>query len=74
LQMGAVLGIDPALMVGAAVAGGVFGDHCSPISDTTIVSAGAAGCDPMEHIKTQLPYAVTVALMSFVCYLVVGFV
>lgn len=73
LQMGAALGIDPALMVGAAVAGGVFGDHCSPISDTTIISAGAAGCDPMEHIKTQLPYAVSVALFSVVGYLAIGF-
>ncbi len=73
IQMGVALGVDPALMVGAAVAGGVFGDHCSPISDTTIVSAGAAGCDPMEHIKTQLPYAATVALISTFCYLIVGF-
>jgi Na+/H+ antiporter NhaC len=72
IQLGVPMGVDPALMVGAAVAGGVFGDHCSPISDTTIVSAAAAGCDAMEHIKTQLPYAVTVALISLVCYLIVG--
>ncbi len=72
VQVGAPMGVDPALMVGAAVAGGVFGDHCSPISDTTIVSAAATGCDPVEHIKTQLPYAIVVAIISLVCYVVVG--
>lgn len=74
IQMGASNGIDPALMVGAAVAGGVFGDHCSPISDTTIVSAGAAGCDLMEHIRTQIPYAIVCAIISAVGYLFIGFV
>jgi tetracycline resistance efflux pump len=73
IQMGAAFGIDPAIMVGAAVAGGVFGDHCSPISDTTIISATAAGCDQMEHNKTQIPYAVTVASMAAICYLAIGF-
>lgn len=73
IQMGAAFGIDPAIMVGAAVAGGVFGDHCSPISDTTIISATAAGCDQMEHNKTQIPYAVTVASMAAACYLAIGF-
>lgn len=72
--MGASNGIDPALMVGAAVAGGVFGDHCSPISDTTIVSAGAAGCDLMEHIRTQIPYAIVCAIISAAGYLFIGFV
>ena len=46
--------------VGAVLAGAVFGDHCSPISDTTIMSAAAAGCDPMAHVVTQLPYALLV--------------
>ncbi len=73
LQMGSVTGIDPSLMVGAAVAGGVFGDHCSPISDTTIVSATAAGCDLMEHIRTQIPYAVICAAISAFGYLFIGF-
>ena len=43
--------------IGAVLAGAVFGDHCSPISDTTIVSAFASGCDAIEHVRTQLPYA-----------------
>lgn len=73
LQMGAANSIEPSLMIGAAVAGGVFGDHCSPISDTTIVSATAARCDLMEHIKTQLPYAILCASIAAVGYLFIGF-
>ncbi len=47
--------------IGAVLAGAVFGDHCSPISDTTIVSAFASDCDPMDHVRTQIPYALVVA-------------
>jgi Na+/H+ antiporter NhaC len=47
--------------VGAVLAGAVFGDHCSPISDTTIVSAVSSDCDPMAHVRTQLPYALVAA-------------
>lgn len=65
-------GLSPALMVGAAVAGGVFGDHCSPISDTTIISSMAAGCDHIEHVRTQLPYALLSALFALVGYLLIG--
>ena len=57
----------------AALAGSVFGDHCSPISDTTILSSTAAGCDHIKHVSTQIPYAVTVALCCFVGYLAAGF-
>ena len=58
----------------AAVAGGgVFGDHCSPLSDTTILASMGAGADHIDHVKTQLPYALTVAAFSSVIYLAIGF-
>ncbi len=58
----------------ACLAGAVCGDHCSPISDTTIMSSAGAQCDHVEHVSTQLPYAITVAAISFVCYIISGFV
>ena len=61
-----------ALAVGAVLSGGLFGDHCSPISDTTILSSTGAECDLVEHVKTQLPYALVNGTISFVCYLVAG--
>ena len=57
----------------ATLAGSVFGDHCSPISDTTILSSTGAGCDHIQHVSTQIPYALTVASCCFVGYLVAGF-
>ena len=67
---------DPIFMIGlsACLAGAVCGDHCSPISDTTIMSSAGAQCDHINHVSTQIPYAVTVAAISFVCYLIAGFV
>lgn len=56
----------------ACLAGAVCGDHCSPISDTTIMSSAGARCDHINHVSTQIPYAVTVAVCSFVGYLVGG--
>lgn len=56
----------------AIVGGGVFGDHCSPVSDTTILSSFGAACDHMDHVTTQLPYAVTVAVIAIVLYIIVG--
>ncbi len=67
--------IAPELMVvalSATLAGSVFGDHCSPISDTTILSSTGAGCDHIQHVSTQLPYALTVAVCCFVGYIVAG--
>ena len=58
----------------ACLAGAVCGDHCSPISDTTIMSSAGAQCDHVEHVSTQLPYALTVAAISFVTYLFTAFV
>jgi len=58
----------------ACLAGAVCGDHCSPISDTTIMASAGAQCDHVTHVSTQLPYAVTVAAVSFLCYILAGFV
>ena len=58
----------------ATLAGSVFGDHCSPISDTTILSSAGAGCSHIDHVRTQLPYAILVALCSAVGYLMAGLV
>ncbi len=69
--------ICPELLVvslSATLAGSVFGDHCSPISDTTILSSAGAGCSHIEHVSTQLPYALLAAGCSAVGYLVAGFV
>ena len=57
----------------ATLAGSVFGDHCSPISDTTILSSTGAGCNHIAHVSTQMPYALLVAVCSFVGYVVAGF-
>ena len=67
---------SPLLFVGvsACLAGAVCGDHCSPISDTTIMSSAGAQCNHVDHVATQLPYAITVAVISFVCFLLSGFV
>ncbi len=60
--------------VSACMAGAVCGDHCSPISDTTIMASAGAQCNHINHVSTQLPYALTVAGVSFVGYIVAGFV
>jgi len=69
--VGSQLGI---ICMSACLAGSVCGDHCSPISDTTIMSSAGAQCDHINHVSTQLPYSLTVAGISFVCYLISGFV
>lgn len=58
----------------AVAGGGVFGDHCSPLSDTTILASTGAAADHIDHVKTQLPYAIICGLVAFVGYLVLGFV
>ena len=58
----------------ACLSGAVCGDHCSPISDTTIMASAGAQCDHVTHVSTQLPYALTVAGVSFVAYILSGFV
>ena len=58
--------------ISACLAGAVCGDHCSPISDTTIMSSAGAHCNHINHVETQLPYAISVACISFVCYIFAG--
>ena len=58
--------------ISACLAGAVCGDHCSPISDTTIMASAGANVNHIEHVSTQLPYALTVAAISFVCYIIAG--
>ena len=60
--------------ISACLAGAVCGDHCSPISDTTIMASAGAQCDHVNHVSTQLPYAITVAAVSFVNFIIAGFV
>ena len=69
--VGSPLGI---IGMSACLAGSVCGDHCSPISDTTIMSSAGAQCNHINHVQTQLPYSLTVAGISFVAYIVSGFV
>lgn len=78
LPIGAAIAadVDPMLFLpclSAVMAGAVCGDHCSPISDTTILSSTGAKCEHIEHVRTQLPYALIVALASVSGYLVVGY-
>ena len=68
------LDLPPSLLLAAILGGGVFGDHCSPISDTTAVSAIASGCDLLEHVRTQLPYALVGGVIAFLMYVVAGLV
>lgn len=67
---------NPQLMIisiSACMAGAVCGDHCSPISDTTIMASAGAQCDHVNHVSTQLPYVILVAAVSFVTYIIAGF-
>ncbi len=73
----AIFPADSELMIigmSACLAGAVCGDHCSPISDTTIMSSAGAQCNHLNHVSTQLPYAITVAAISFVMYLLAAFI
>ncbi|MBR5250910.1 MAG: Na+/H+ antiporter NhaC family protein, partial [Clostridia bacterium] len=68
--------VQPLMILGisACLAGAVCGDHCSPISDTTIMSSAGAECDHLNHVSTQLPYALFVAGISLVCFIIAGFI
>jgi Na+/H+ antiporter NhaC len=74
LALGATFDIYIPLMIGAVISGGIFGDHVSPISDTTIISSMASGCDHIEHVRTQMPYALIVAGVASLLYLFMGWV
>jgi len=74
VPMSQSLGANLSLVVAATLGGGVFGDHCSPISDTTIISSMASASDHIDHVKTQLPYALLAGGISAILYLIFGFI
>ena len=74
LPMAFDMGISIPLVAGAMFGGSIFGDHASPISDTTIMTCSTTGCDIIDHVKTQFPYCAGMAVVSFVLYVIFGFV
>ncbi len=74
IPMAQSMGANELLTVAAVLGGGVFGDHCSPISDTTIVSSMAAATDHIDHVRTQMPYALIGGALASLLYLIYGFV
>jgi len=74
LYLGAEFNIYLPLIIGAVISGGIFGDHVSPISDTTIISSMASGCDHIAHVQTQMPYALISALIASILYLSFGII
>jgi Na+/H+ antiporter NhaC len=73
LYLGAEFNIYLPLIIGAVISGGIFGDHVSPISDTTIISSMASGCEHISHVQTQMPYALISAFIASILYLIFGF-
>jgi len=74
MPLAASTGLEPAFLVAAVLGGGIFGDHSSPISDSTIVASMASGCDHIEHVKTQLPYNLVAGALTITGYLIYGIV
>ena len=74
LPIAEVMALNPYLIIGAVLGGGVFGDHCSPLSDTTLISSMAAGTQHVEHVRTQLPYALLSGAIATFFYLIAGFI
>ena len=74
IPMAVAMDANILLTIGAVVSGGIFGDHCSPLSDTTILSSMSVGTDLFSHVKTQLPYALLTAACATALYVVFGFV
>jgi Na+/H+ antiporter NhaC len=72
IPIATTLGLPVPMLLGAAIAGAIFGDHASPISDTTVVASMASATDHIDHVRTQLPYALIAAAISAVAYIVVG--
>ncbi len=68
-----IIGLHPGIMIAAVLGGGVFGDHCSPISDTTIISSMASATDHIDHVRTQLPYALMAGVLALFFFLIFGF-
>ena len=72
VPMALAMDANIALVIGAVISGGIFGDHCSPISDTTIISSMAADCEIIEHVRTQLPYALISGAIALSLFLLVS--
>lgn len=72
IPIATTLGLPVPLMLGAAISGAIFGDHASPISDTTVVASMASATDHIDHVRTQLPYALTAAAIATVGFLILG--
>ena len=70
MPLAQALGIPPSLALAAVLGGGVFGDHCSPISDTSLIASVASGSEHLSHVRTQLPYALVTAAIASVLYLI----
>ncbi|WP_223866464.1 Na+/H+ antiporter NhaC family protein [Candidatus Enterovibrio escicola] len=70
MPLAASTGLEPAFLVAAVLGGGIFGDHSSPISDSTIVASMASGCDHIEHVKTQLPYNLVAGALTLIGYVI----
>ena len=68
-----IIGLHPGLMIASVLGGGVFGDHCSPISDTTIISSMASATDHIDHVRTQVPYALIAAFLAVILFVIFGF-
>lgn len=67
-------GLNLPIMVSAVMGVGVFGDHCSPVSNTTILASLATACDHIDHVRSQIPYALTAAVIVIAAYLFIGFI
>lgn len=73
IPMARIHGVDPTLVIAATLGGGIFGDHCSPISDTSIISSMASASDHIDHVRTQLPYALIGGVLTTLLYLIMGY-
>jgi len=73
IPMANIHGVELTLIIAATLGGGIFGDHCSPISDTSIISSMASASDHIDHVRTQLPYALIGGLITTALYLILGF-
>jgi len=73
LSLAGMMHLDIPLVIAAVISGGIFGDHSSPISDTTIISSMASGCDHIEHVRTQIPYALIGGVLAAIAFLVSGY-
>ncbi|WP_456461985.1 Na+/H+ antiporter NhaC family protein, partial [Lutibacter sp.] len=74
LPMATIHGSETNLVIAATLGGGVFGDHCSPISDTSIISSMSSASDHIDHVKTQLPYALIGGAISTILYIIMGYI